>query len=268
MAVVTVPSPDGRDLPGDLAGKTVVVTGAARGIGAAFARAFCGAGANVVIADVAVPEGERLAGELDAASARALFVATDVTDQGSLAALIGRVEGRFGTVDVLVNNAALYMDLTRRSAFDEIDPEMWDRVMAVNVRGCWQAATVAAASMRRGEKGGRIINIASLTAFSGTPGFAHYVASKAAVVGLTRALARELGPEGITVNAIAPGLVDNEASRSLNDESYMAGVVGMRALQRPMTADDLIGSVLFLAGPGSAFMTGQVLVVDGGTLMR
>jgi NAD(P)-dependent dehydrogenase (short-subunit alcohol dehydrogenase family) len=245
--------------------RTVLVTGGGRGIGAAYARAFCDRGANVVIADLAADKGEELARELQAAGQRASFAQVDVTDAASVAAA---VYAAGGTVDVLVNNAAVYMALGRKQGFDEISQAEWDRVMAVNVRGPWECAKAVAPGMRT-RRWGRIVNIASAVAFAGGHGFAHYIASKAAVVGLTRALARELGASGITVNAVAPGLVDNDASRALNDDAYLVdGASAHRAIPRGMVAHDLVGAVLFLAGDDSEFITGQMIVVDGGTLMR
>jgi NAD(P)-dependent dehydrogenase (short-subunit alcohol dehydrogenase family) len=243
-----------------LSGATVVVTGAARGIGAGYARAFAERGARVVIADMLVDEGQALAGELDG-----LFVQTDVSDEASTTAMATAAAEQSGSIDVLVNNAAIYAQLGGKSNFDEISVEDWDRVMAVNVRGPWLCARAALPFMR--ERGGRIVNVASVVAHIGTAGFAHYVASKAAVMGLTRALAREVGPHGITVNAVAPGLVANESSRVLNEDTYLAQAARVRAVPREMTQDDLVGAVLFLSSPGSAFVSGQTLVVDGGGVM-
>jgi NAD(P)-dependent dehydrogenase (short-subunit alcohol dehydrogenase family) len=249
-----------------LAGRTVAITGGARGIGAVYARAFAERGAKVAIADLAEEAGEALAAELREGGARAVFARTDVTDEAGVRALVEVAERELGAIEVLVNNAAIYMDLGGKLPFEEIDPAAWDLVMAVNVRGAWQCAKAVAPAMRA-SGWGRIVNVTSGAAYNAPPGFAHYIASKAAVIGLTRALARELGPHGVTVNAVAPGLVDNDASQALNEQQHIDRATAARAIPRGMTPRDLIGAVLFLAGPESEFVTGQALIVDGGAVM-
>ena len=247
-----------------VAGRTVVITGGASGIGAHFARAFAERGASVVVADVLPDEGTRLAGEL---GENVAFVHCDVADETAAEALAEAAAERFGGIDALVNNAGLYRALESKRSSDEIAVEEWDRVMAVNARGAWLCTRAAARSMRaRG--GGSVVNVSSATVHMGVAGFPHYVASKAAVIGLTRALARELGPSRITVNAVAPGLVANESSRALNPNEYLAAAAAARAIGRDMAPADLVGAVLFLASPESAFVTGQTLVVDGGGVMQ
>lgn len=250
----------------DLAGKVVIVTGGARGLGATCGRAMAGRGARVVIADRLREEGERLADELEAGGAEALFVETDVADEESVGALARTAVERLGEPDVLVNNAAIYMDLGRKLPFDEIATAEWDRVMTVNVRGAWSCAKAVAPGMRR-RGSGKIVNVSSSSVHLGVAGAAHYVASKAAVIGLTRALARELGPHGVCVNAVAPGIVSNAASRHLNDDGYLTDAARGRALQREMEPDDLVGTIAFLSSPASDFVAGQTFVVDGGGVM-
>ncbi|MHA6618955.1 SDR family NAD(P)-dependent oxidoreductase [Pseudonocardia sp. DLS-67] len=247
-----------------LDGKTVIVTGATGGIGERYVHAFAEAGANVVATDVPAAAG---AGADLAAKAgdRAVFVAGDITSDDDWAALVARANAEFGGVDALVNNAAIYQGLGAKRPLTELSADDWDTVLRVNVRGTWQGIKAVVPAMRAAG-GGRIVNISSSTARMGVPGFAHYVASKGAVDALTRAAARELGPDGITVNAVAPGLVTDEATRSMNSDAYIAAAAGGRALAREMVPDDLVGAVLFLASDSGGFLTGQTLVVDGGVV--
>lgn len=251
----------------DLAGRTVIVTGGARGLGAACCQAIASRGARVVVADRLV-DGRAVSDGIAAAGAETLFVQADVADERSARELARVARERFGAIDVLINNAAVYMDLERKTPFEEITTEAWDRVMAVNARGAFNCAKAVAPSMRE-RRWGRIVNVSSSSVHHGIAGFAHYVASKAAIVGLTHALARELGADGICVNAIAPGLVSNEASRALNadDDAYLARAASGRALAREMRPEDLMGVIAFLASPASGFVTGQTFVVDGGGVM-
>lgn len=242
-----------------LSGKTAIVTGAARGLGAVYARALAEHGAAVVAADVRDPDdgGTRAGG---------VFVRADVAEQADAVRLAGEAVRRFGSIDILINNAAVYGDLDRKQPFDQISEADWDKVMAVNVKGIWQCAKAVVPHMRtRGA--GKIINVASSSVYAGTPGLAHYVASKAAVIGLTRVLAQELGADNICVNAIAPGLVHNDASRRLNPPEHFERGLARRAIRRLMAPDDLVGTVIFLASPASDFVTGQTFVVDGGGAM-
>jgi NAD(P)-dependent dehydrogenase (short-subunit alcohol dehydrogenase family) len=177
-----------------------------------------------------------------------------------------QVAERFGGIDIQVNNAAVYLDLEKKKPFDRIEVDEWDWVMAVNVRGVWLCIKAVVPFMVQQGRG-KVINIASTVAYAGTAGFAHYAASKAAVIGLTRALARELGPHNITVNAVAPGLVANEATHRLNPNEYVQQAAKARSISRDMAPDDLVGTVLFLASPDSDFVSGQTLIVDGGAVM-
>ncbi|MGV1033976.1 MAG: SDR family NAD(P)-dependent oxidoreductase [Microbacteriaceae bacterium] len=250
----------GEQLSGlSLSGKTVIVTGAAGGLGRAFALGFAGRGANVVVADMNETGSAETVAMVEAAGAKAIAVKTNVADKASCQALAEAAVTAFGGIDVLVNNAAIYATLNRADFWD-IDPDEWDKVMAVNVKGAWLAS---AAAYERMNDGGSIINIASATFFSGSPLWMHYVASKGAVVGMTRVMARECGAKNVTVNAIAPGFTLTEASLAQIDDAASYGV-SSRAIKRASQPEDIVGTALFLASDDAGYLTGQTIIVDGG----
>ncbi len=243
-----------------LEGKRVLVTGAARGLGLAFAAACGKAGARVVLADILEPEGKK-----EAAALGQQFVALDLADPRSVAAGVAAAAEMLGGLDGLVNNAAIATAIGGKT-FDEIDIETWDRVMGVNVRGTWLVTRAAAPHLRR-SGAGRVVNIASDTALWGAPRLLHYVASKGAIVAMTRALARELGPDGVAVNAIAPGLTITGATDYIPEERHTLYVQN-RAMPRKQMPEDVVGAVLFLLSDEAAFVTGQLLPVNGGFVMN
>jgi NAD(P)-dependent dehydrogenase (short-subunit alcohol dehydrogenase family) len=251
----------------ELTGRTVIVTGGASGIGEAYSRAFSAAGANVVIADLREDTGAALADELSGAAGKAVFQHTDVASESSTAAMAAAALEQFGSIDVLVNNAALYQHIGQKKPFDQITVEEWDQVMGVNTRGVWLCMKAVAASMRA-QGSGKIVNISSGVVHAGVPWFCHYSASKGAVIALTRSAARELGPDGINVNAVAPGLVSNASSEELNGRAYLEAATSMRAIKREMVPQDLVGTVMFLSSPASDFITGQTYIVDGGVTLQ
>ena len=243
-----------------LEGKVVIVTGAAGGLGRAFAEGFAAAGAKVVAADIAVAGADETAARIARAGGEAISVAANVTDLRSLESLAETAIKKFGGIDVLVNNAAIFAGISRKP-FTEIDEAEWDRVMAVNVKGSWLATRAIAPRMR--PEGGAIVNVSSATVMSGSPLWLHYVASKGAVIAMTRALARELGDRNIRVNALAPGFTLTEASLDLIPNAASYGVE-RGALKRAAETGDIVGGALYLASPHAAFVTGQTLVIDGG----
>ncbi|MEY4698494.1 MAG: hypothetical protein RIT14_2922 [Pseudomonadota bacterium] len=242
----------------DLTGKRVVVSGAAGGLGRAFAEAFAREGARVVVADINLQGAQDSAAGIGAA---AIAAQVDVTSQTSAAALADFAASRLGGIDVLVNNAAIYAGLERKG-FEQIDEAVWDRVMAVNVKGPWQM-TRAVAPHLRAAGGGAVINVSSATVMSGSPEWLHYVSSKGAVIAMTRALARELGDDRVTVNALAPGFTLTEASLGLMENAASYGIT-RGAIKRAAGSDDMVGAALFLASPLASFITGQTLIIDGG----
>jgi NAD(P)-dependent dehydrogenase (short-subunit alcohol dehydrogenase family) len=237
-------------------GTVVLVTGGARGIGAALGRHLASEGAVVVTADLV--EATEDPGGLDITHLQA-----DVSDEASWQQLVAATLDRHGRIDALVNNAAIYQGLGAKRPFTDITVDEWDRVLAVNTRGVWLGMRAVHPAMKAQGRG-RVVNIASSTVHMGVPYFAHYTASKGAVIALTRSVAREVGPDGITVNAVAPGLVETDATRALNDEDYLAASAGRRAVPRRMEPGDLAPVVSFLCSAGSGFITGQTLIVDGG----
>jgi NAD(P)-dependent dehydrogenase (short-subunit alcohol dehydrogenase family) len=246
-----------------LADKVAVVTGGAAGIGFAYARRFLAEGAKVVVADVADPVA---AAEKLGAAERVLGVPADVSDSASVRAMVEAAVAHFGRIDVLVNNAAVFAAL-KPQPFDAIPEAEWDRVMAVNVKGIWNCAR-AVVPVMRAQGGGRIVNVASAIVAKGTAMLLHYVTSKGAVVAMTRALARELGPAGITVNAVAPGLILSDTVQANPDitDFQLDAIMRARSLKREAFPADVEGTVVFLASDDSAFMSGQTLVVDGGSV--
>lgn len=249
---------------GRLDGKCAIVTGAAQGIGAAFAKALAGEGSRVLVTDIADVSG--CVAAIREAGGQAEGLAVDVTSNADLAAMASKAEEAFGGVEILVNNAGIFANLELKP-FWEIGEEEWDRMMAVNLRGMFQAAKACLPSMR-GNGRGKIINISSGTVFYGPPGFMHYVASKAAVIGMTRSMGRELGGLNVTVNAIAPGLTESEGVKANPQfDPARAPTIASRSIQRDMAPGDLIGALLFLASPDSDFITGQTINVDGGKIM-
>lgn len=242
--------------------KVAIVTGAARGLGKAFCMALANEGAKIVAVDIA--DLKETVNEIKSLGSSARAVSADVSSERDTKKLAEETFKSFGRIDILVNNAAIIFGLLRKP-FYEIDPDVWDKVMEVNVKGPWLCTRAAFPYMKEQRKG-KIINISSETFFTGSHGFVHYVASKGGVVGLTRALAVELGPYGINVNAIAPGFTDTEASRSIADVGkYDVGRTPLNRLQQP---EDLLGAVIFFASDDSDFITGQTLMVDGGRVMH
>ena len=234
---------------GQLDGKVAIVTGGAQGIGAAIAAGLAAEGVAVVVADLNPPEGG---------------IRADVASEEDVARTVEETVARHGRIDMLVNNAGLYASLEMR-AFTDIPLEEWNRVMEVNVASMFLTCR-AVVPVMRGQGGGKIVNISSGTPFRGVPFLLHYVTSKGAIVALTRALAKELGKDGIHVNCVAPGFTMSDGVKShpavvdaLRDVSVAA-----RTIQRDQVPEDVVGAVVFLCTPSADFITGQTMVIDGG----
>jgi len=219
----------------------VIVTGAAGGLGQVYCRALEDAGWTVVPSDIDD---------------------TDVTDRGSTEALAARTLEHHGRIDALVSNAAFYSAIEKKP-FDEISDEEWSRVFDVNVRGAWLCARAVAPAMKKQGRG-KIVNVSSMTVPTAPPGFAHYIASKAAIVGLTRALARELGPYGVCVNTLTPDYIAFDRDYDNRQPEMAPALAAQRVFAREQQPDDMVGTLLYLVGPGSDFVTGQNIWVNGG----
>jgi NAD(P)-dependent dehydrogenase (short-subunit alcohol dehydrogenase family) len=250
----------------DLTGKSAIVTGGAQGIGAHYARGLAAAGATVSICDTLDPAG--VVDEINRAGGRAIGRVADITDSEAMTAMARETVEQLGGIDILVNNAAIFSSLRRGSFFD-IDSDTWDRVLAVNVRGTFEVIKAVTRHMRD-RKYGKIVNISSTTVSAGAPLLLHYVTSKGAIIAMTRALARELGPDGIRVNCMAPGLTLSEGVTE--NEQYSSQVRGNiaagRAIARDQLPQDLVGTLLYLCSEASDFVSGQTINVDGGAQMR
>ena len=251
---------------GKLDGKTAIVTGGAKGIGRHYSQALAAEGARVMIADIA--DGKELAAEI-AARQGVNAVASlkfDVGDEKAVKNLVRQTIERFGQIDILVNNAALYSTLRPRN-FNEWNTELWDRVMAINVRGPWLMVRYVAPHMIE-RRTGKIINIASGAAYKGVPRMLPYVTSKGAMLAFTRALSRELGQYGIAVNSLSPGYIlsDTGLENATHVEEERIPVRNSRAFKRDAYPEDLLGTLVFLASSNSDFITGQSIVVDGGSV--
>ena len=246
--------------PISLTGKRILVTGGARGLGHTFAKNMVGAGAKVALADILVKDGQAAASDIGAS-----FFELDLGQPESIETCMGQVIDEFGGLDGLVNNGAI---ATAVGGLDmnEIEVDLWDQVMAVNVRGTWLMSRAARPHLA--ETGnGKIINLASDTALWGAPNLMHYVASKGAVISMTRSMARELGADGISVNSIAPGLTAVEATEYVPEERKRQYVEG-RPFKRTQMPEDVTGAIVFLMSDAADFITGQCLPVNGGFVMN
>ena len=252
----------------DLQDRVVIVTGGAQGIGRAYCERLAREGASVVVADLNASLAEDLAEELGRAGGQAGAVPTDVARPEDAERMARATVDRFGRIDALVNNAAMYQrPAVSRLPFEEISVEEWDRVIAVNLRGIFLCCRAVVPYMKQ-QRAGKIVNISSTTALTGTARFAHYVTSKAGVIGLTRVLARELGEHNINVNAVAPGFTSSMDDADQGTIDGLRRSAEGRAIKRVQRPGDLVGAIVFLCSPDSDFMTGQTLVVDGGAVFH
>ena len=242
--------------------RVVIVTGAGQGIGRVFAKAFAMAGARAVVAEINEEKAAAVAEEILKADGQVLAVTTDVADPNSIDEMIGIVNDEYGRIDVLINNAGIFSSLQMRP-FDQIPLEEWEKVLRVNLTGPFLCARAVLPAMRKA-KWGRIINIASGAVRMGRPNYLHYIATKSALMGMSLSMARELGKDGITVNAILPGATFTEIERKTVTPEQKERIVAMQCIPRAETPQDLVGVALFLASDAAGFVTGQSINLDGG----
>jgi 3-oxoacyl-[acyl-carrier protein] reductase len=253
---------------GLLAGKVVIVTGGGHGIGRAYCLGIAREGGKAVVADLDGTAAQRVVAEIGQAGGEALAVSMDVAQAASCEALARQTLDRFGQIDGLINNAAIFLSVPlQRGGVHDISVDEWDRVMAVNVKGVWLASRAVIPAMQE-RRQGSIVNISSNMAFHGATGMIHYVTSKAAVVGFSRVLARELGPFNIRVNTLAPGSTMSEESPSEAAVERYQRSASARPLQRVEEPEDVVGTALYLVSDLSSFVTGQTILVNGGAVMH
>jgi 3-oxoacyl-[acyl-carrier protein] reductase len=245
-----------------LAGRVALVTGGGRNIGRAAALGLARAGAAVAVADLREEAAREVAREIEALGAHALALRADIGDAASIEAMVAEAVARFGRIDALVNNAAKFTELTYQP-FDQIPQAEWDEVLRVNITGTFQVIRAVVPHMRR-QRWGRIVNVSSGTYRMGRPLFLHYVSSKASIMGMSRSLARELGPDGITVNTVLPGVVFTDIQKSRLPADYQQMILSAQCIPEPLDPDALAGPIVFLCSDASRFVTGQELAVDGG----
>lgn len=246
-------------------GKVVIITGAGQGIGRAYAHGFAKEGAKVIIAEINEANALSVAKEITNQGFEAVAIKTDVSDAGSVDGMVKIVMDKYGRIDVLVNNAAVFATI-KMKPFLEISVEEWDKVIAVNLRGMFLCCK-AVVPVMKSQKAGKIINISSGTALMGRPYYLHYVTTKAGVIGFTRSLARELGEWNINVTSVSPGAVETEVPRETVSPEQIKALIGQQCIKRRQVPQDLVGVVMFLASDEAGFVTGQLVNVDGGLNM-
>lgn len=250
---------------GSMEGKVAIVTGGGKGLGRAFCEGFAREGAKVLAVTRKDMQGlEETVKSVRTLGAEGEYLQIDVTSRADTEKMAKFAMDRFGRIDILVNNAAFYYGVQRKG-FNEIGEEEWDMMMAVNVKGTWLSTVAVFPFMKEAGKG-KIVNMTSEVFFTGSQGFVHYVATKGAVIGLTRALAIELGPHNICINAVAPGFTDTEASRTIADVTKYD--TSKTPLKRLGVAEDIVGATIFLSSDAADFITGQTILVDGGKVMH
>jgi 3-oxoacyl-[acyl-carrier protein] reductase len=249
-------------------GKVVVVTGGGNGIGRAYCRGIAREGGTAVVADIDGAAAERVSQAITDSGGKALAVRVNVADLQSCHQMAQQTLERFGRIDGLINNAAIFMSVpASKGGWQEIDEQEWDRVMTVNVKGLWLCSRAVVPAMQQ-RKQGSIVNISSNMAFNGGLTMMHYVTSKAAVVGFSRVLARELGPDNIRVNTLAPGSTMSEESPTEDAKKMYERTASTRILKRVEQPEDLVGTALYLLSDLSTFVTGQVILVNGGAVLH
>jgi 3-oxoacyl-[acyl-carrier protein] reductase len=244
-------------------GRVVIITGAGQGIGREFARQYAAAGAIPIVADLNIAKAEQVLAEIEAAGGAAMAVKVDIGDRASVDAMVAAVLARYGRVDALINNAAIFATLDKRP-FDQIPLQEWEQVMRINITGVFNCVCAVAPIMREAQWG-RIVNISSNAVRLGVANYLHYVTSKSALIGMTNSLARELGPHGITVNGVRPGGVATEVERTVNPTlERRQQMLAQQCVPKGQVPTDLVGLVMFLTTPAAAFLTGQTIACDGG----